>query len=61
MSTQRLWGGIVSRQFRLGQRRVDLAMADMVQQHLGSALTTFQLGDQMVQALWRARWDGTAT
>lgn len=57
MRPQRLHRRVVSRQFRLAQRLVDRAVADVVQQHRLAALAAAQLGDQVVAALRDARRD----
>lgn len=61
MAAERLWRVVVPRKFRLCQRRVDLLVADMVQQHRGPAFPAFELGDQVMKALWHARRNGSAT
>ncbi len=50
MGTQRLDRVEIARQFRFGQGRVHLFMANLMQQDRGSALAPFEFWDQMVQA-----------
>lgn len=57
MAAQCLNRVIVSRQFRLGQTGMDFTVTDVVQQDCWSAFAAFELWDQVVQALWNARWD----
>ena len=59
MAAQGLHRVVVTGKFRLCQAGVDLAVADVVQQHRWPALAAFQLRGQVVQALWHARWDWT--
>ena len=56
MRAQCLGRVILARQFRLGQGRVDLVMADLMYTHDWPALAALQLGRQVMQALlciWR--------
>ena len=59
MAPQRLGRVEVACQFRLAQRRMHLPVTDVMHQHGRAALATFQLGDQMVQALRHIRRDRT--
>ena len=59
MRAQRLHGAIRARQLRLGQRRMDLVVANLVKPHHRPALAPLQLGRQMVQALPDMRRDRT--
>ena len=52
---------VVPRQFRLGQRDMDLIVANLMKQHDRATLSSFQLRGQMVQALPRIRRDGALT
>ena len=58
MRTQRFGRRIVAGQFSLGERRVDFLMADVMDQDRRSALTTLQLGYQMMLALRDAPRNG---
>ena len=58
---ERLYRVILARQFRFRQRRVDLIVANLMQQDHGSAFPTFQLGHQMVQALLGLRRNRAVT
>ncbi len=58
MRPQRRDRGIVARQLGLGQCRMYLVMADLMQQNRRPALSTFQLGNQMMETLPRIRGDG---
>ena len=51
MAAQRLYRRIVSGKFGLGERGMDLAMANMVQKNNRPPFTALQLGNQMMQAL----------
>ena len=50
MGTQGLDRVEIARQFRFGQGRVHLFMANLMQQDRRSALAPFEFWDQMVQA-----------
>lgn len=51
MRAQGLDTGIITRQFTLRQRRVDLVVANLVQAHHRATLAAFQLGHKVMQAL----------
>lgn len=54
--------GIVgARQFRLAERGMDFPVANVMQQYSGPAFAAFQLGDQVMQALWHPGRNGPAT
>ena len=61
MGFERLYCVKVPRQFRLCQRRMDLVVANLMQQDHRSAFPTFQLGHQMVQALLGLRRNRAVT
>lgn len=59
MRAQRLDSMILSGQFRFHQGRVDLSVADMVQQNHWPAFPPAQFGNEMMQALWHIRRNRT--
>ncbi len=61
VAAQRLDRIIAAGQFSLGHRRVDFVMTNLMQQNDRPALTTFQLWDQMMQALLGVLWDRAVT
>ena len=61
MGSERVNRVVAARQFRLGQRGMDFAMADVVQQHHWPALAPFELGHKVMEALRHVRWDGPVT
>ena len=61
MRFERLDCAIVAREFCFCQGCVDLVVANLVQQDRGPAFATFQLGDEVVQALLRLWRDWTTT
>ena len=61
MRAQRLWRAVVAGKFSFGQGRVDFPVADVMQKNCWPTFAAFQLRNQVVQALRRVRWDGTAT
>jgi len=58
MGAQRLDGGEGPGEFGLGEGRVDLLVADMVQEHRRPALATAQFRRQVMQALRDAGRNG---
>ena len=58
MRTQGFNRIVVPCQFRLGQRDMDLIVANLMKQHDRATLSSFQLRGQMVQALTDFRRDG---
>ena len=61
MGAQRFRRGIIPCKLCLRQCGMDFFVADVVQQHSWPALAAFQLGHEMVQALWDIRWDVAVT
>lgn len=61
MGAQGGGGVVLSGQFRFGQGRVDLAVANVVHQDSRAALAALQFGDQVMQALRDIWWYFTAT
>ena len=57
MSAQRLGCGEVTRQFRLRQGRVDLLVAEMVEEHRWPMRAALHLGDEVMEALGRVLGD----
>lgn len=51
MGPQRLRRGVGAGEFAFGQRRVNLAMAQMVQENRRPTLASLGLGDQVMEAL----------
>ncbi len=58
MGAQGLHRVVAACKLGLGQRGVDLVVADLVQKHRGPALAAAQARDQVVQALLRVGRDG---
>ena len=57
MGLQELNGKIVSRELGLREGRVDLLVAEVVEEHLGPRSAAFKLGDQVMDALRDLRRD----
>ncbi len=53
MSAQRLGRRVGARELRLAQRRVNLVVADLVEEHRRPALAAAELWDEVMQALAR--------
>ena len=61
MRAQRIDRMVVPCQLRLGQRRMDFFVADVVKQNRGPAFAAFELWDQVMKALLYIRWHWTVT
>lgn len=57
MGAERLDRVIVTRELCLSERRVDLLMTEVVEEHLGPRSAAFKLGDQVMDALRDLRRD----
>lgn len=61
MGAQCRWCVIGTGQFRLCQGRVDLTVADVMQQNGWAAFSAFEFGDEVVQTLRNVGWNGPVT
>ena len=57
MCAKRFGRVVVTRQFGLRQRCVDLIMANLMDQNRWPAFATFQFWNQVVETLWGTRWN----
>lgn len=57
MGAERLYRGVVPRQFRFGQRGVYFVVADLMNQNRRTAPSAFQPGREVVLRLFRLNWN----